>query len=150
MYAVAKEVDRAGISICCLQEVRYRNNGKRRIGVSSGAEYNLIWSGPKRRRDAGVGFLVKVDNHITVSAPDTQDPRIISMNITIHGFRTGLVNVYSPTYTNGTITQKDDFYRKIRKACISTEKNHKLILAGDFNAITSVVLKNSFLMEPPL
>ena len=53
MYAVAKEVDRAGISICCLQEIRYRNNG---IGVSSGAEYDFIWSGPKRRRDAGVGF----------------------------------------------------------------------------------------------
>ena len=143
MYAVAKEVDRSGLSICCLQEVRYRNSGKRRIGVDSGAEYDFIWSGPKRRRDAGVGFLVKVDKHIAASEPDTQDPRIISMNINVHGFKIRLVNVYSPTNTDGTPAQKDEFYRKIRKACISTEKNRKVIVAGDFNAITSVVLRNS-------
>ena len=93
--------------------------------------------------DLSVGFLVKVDKHIAASEPDTKDPRIISMNINVHGFKTRLINVYSPTNTDGTPAQKDDFYRKIRKACISTEKNHKLIVAGDFNAITSVVLRNS-------
>ena len=64
------------------------------------------------------------------------------MNINVHGFKIRLVNVYSPTNTDGTPAQKDEFYRKIRKACISTEKNRKVIVAGDFNAITSVVLRN--------
>ena len=66
------------------------------------------------------------------------------MNITVQGFKLRIVNVYSPTNTDGTISQKDDFYRKIRKACNLTEKKHKLIIAGDFNAITSIVLTNSF------
>ena len=65
------------------------------------------------------------------------------MNINVHGFKIRLVNVYSPTNTDGTPAQKDEFYRKIRKACISAEKNRKVIVAGDFNAITSVVLRNS-------
>ena len=65
------------------------------------------------------------------------------MNIIVHGFKVRLVNAYLPTNTDGSIGQKDDFYRKLRKACISNSKNHKLVVAGDFNAITSVVLQNS-------
>ena len=82
--------------------------------------------------------LTKVDKDIITSEPDIQDPRVIAMNITVQGFKLRRVNVYSPTNTDGTISQKDDFYRKIRKAC------NKLIIAGDFNAITSIVLTNSF------
>ena len=37
--------------------------------------------------------------------------------------------------------KKDDFYRLLRKACI-TQKNQKLIVTGDFNATTSVSLTN--------
>ena len=143
MYSIASEADRAKLSVCCLQEVRYRNRGKRRITVASGAEYDFIWSGPKRRRDAGVGFLVKVDQDIVASEPDMESSRLIAMNIIVHGFKIRLVNAYSPTNTDGSIGQKDEFYRKLRKACIPTAKNHKLVVAGDFNAITSVVLRNS-------
>ena len=86
MYAVAKEIDRLGITVCCLQEVRYRNNDKRTISLPSGAEYDFIWSGPKRRRDNGVGFLVKVDRNIVAEEPETQDTRVIAMNINIIWF----------------------------------------------------------------
>ena len=86
---------------------------------------------------------MKVDKHIAASEPDTQDPRIISMNMNLNCFKIRLVNVYSPINTDGTPAQKYEFYRKIHKACISTAKNRKVIVAGDFNAITSVVLINS-------
>ena len=119
MYAVAKEIDRLGITICCLQEVRYRNNDKRTISLPSGTEYEFIWSGPKRRRDNGVGFLVKLDKNIVAEEPDTQDPRVIAMNINLYGFKMRLVNAYSPTNTDGSSCQKDDFYRKVRTTCVS-------------------------------
>ena len=144
MYSIAKEIDRAGVFICCLQEVRFRNHGKRRIGLDSGAEYDFYWSGPKKKREMGVGVLVRVDKNIITSEPDTNDPRVISMNMSVYGFKIRLVNAYSPTDTNGTDYQKDDFYRKTRKACIPTKKHHKLILTGDFNAITAVATKQSF------
>ena len=108
MYSVAKEMDRLGITICCLQEVRYRNNDKRTISLPSGNEYDFIWSGPKRRRDNGVGFLVKKDKNITIAEPDTQDPQLIAMNINLYGFKIRLVNVYSPTNIDGSQNQKDD------------------------------------------
>ena len=102
-----------------------------------------MWSGPKRRREAGVAFLIKVEQGISYSKPDVEDPRLIAMNITIHGFKLRIVNLYSPTDTDGSAQQKDVFYRKVRKSCESLQKNHKLLVCGDFNAITSVVLSNT-------
>ena len=118
MYVITKEVARAGLSICLLQEVRYRNNGTRRISLDTGEEYDFIWSGPKRRRDAGVAILTKVDKDIITSEPDIQDPRVIAMNITVQGFKLRIVNVYSPTNTDGTISQKDDFLEKSARPAI--------------------------------
>ena len=143
IYCITKEVARAGLSICLLQEVRYRNNGQRIIRLNTGESYEFVWSGPKRRRETGVAFLIKVESGITYSKPDVEDPRLIAMNITVHGFKLRIVNVYSPTDTDGTAQQKDEFYRKVRKSCESLQKNHKLLVCGDFNAITSVVLSNT-------
>ena len=69
MYTIAKEIDRAGVLICCLQEVRFRNRGKRRIG------FLLEWT--EKKREMGVGVLVRVDKNIITSEPDTNDPRVI-------------------------------------------------------------------------
>ena len=143
IYCITKEVARAGLSICLLQEVRYRNNDQRIIRLNTGEVYEFMWSGPKRRREAGVAFLIKVEQGISYSKPDVEDPRLIAMNITIHGFKLRIVNVYSPTDTDGSAQQKDVFYRKVRKSCESLQKNHKLLVCGDFNAITSVVLSNT-------
>ena len=90
MYAIASEIDRAKLSICCLLEVRYRSSRKLWLTVASGAEYDFIWSGPKRRRDTGVGFLVKVDKDIVASDPDTETSRLIAMSIIVHGFKVRL------------------------------------------------------------
>ena len=144
IYCITKEVARAGLSLCLLQEVRYRNNDQRKIRLNTGEVYEFVWSGPKRRREAGVAFLIKVENGISYSKPDVEDPRLIAMNITIHGFNLRIVNVYSPTDTDGSVQQKDEFYRKVRKSCESLPKNHKLLVCGDFNAITSVVLSNTY------
>ena len=67
IYCITKEVARAGLSICLLQEVRYRNNGQRIIRLNTGESYEFVWSGPKRRRETGVAFLIKVENGITYS-----------------------------------------------------------------------------------
>ena len=52
-----------------------------------------------------------------------------------------MVNVYSPTNSDGSRNKKDEFYRSARKACIKNNKHQKLIVAGDFNAQTSVALR---------
>ena len=70
IYMITKEVARAGLAFCCLQEVRYRNTRKQRIRLDTGVEYDFLWCGIKKRRNAGVGILIKIDATITAADPD--------------------------------------------------------------------------------
>ena len=132
---------RAGLTFCCIQEVKYRNSGKKLIRLDSGEEFEFHWCGRQKRREAGVGFLIKVDPRIMISDPDTQDARYMSMDLKIYGFNLRVINVYSPTESNGSDNQKDLFYRSINKVCKKREKHQKVIVVGDFNAKTSLAYK---------
>ena len=114
MYTIAREVDRADLQLCCIQEVRHRNTGKKIIRLNNGNQYVFLWSGMKKRRDAGVGFLIKVDSKIEYSDPEINSPRVIAINMNIHGFKVRVVNAYSPTNIDGTLHKKDDFYKLLR------------------------------------
>ena len=142
MYMVTKDVARKNLLFCSLQEVRYRNIGNEVISLDTGENYAFKWSGPKRRRDGGVGVLIKICNEISFEDPDIATPRLLAMNLKICGFNVRLVNAYAPTDCDSSESKKDDFYRLLRKAC-ATQKNQKLIVTGDFNATTSVSLTNS-------
>ena len=141
LYMVAKQVADADLHICSLQEVRFRNSGKKIINLDSGETYVFFWSGPKQRRDAGVGILIKQCKDITHEDPDILDPRIIAMNITIKGYSIRLVNAYAPTNCDGSDSTKDAFYRMLGKASKKQQKNQKLVINGDFNATTSISTK---------
>ena len=138
---IATEIDNANLTFCCMQEVRYRNTGKKIIRLKNGAKYVFIWSGNKKRRDAGVGFLIKDHPKIEISEPEVSNSRITAINMTIFGFKVRVVNAYSPTNIDGSENQKRDFYRLLQRTCTKTETNRKLIVAGDFNAQTSLVYK---------
>ena len=109
------------------------------IELDTGEKYNFFWCGQKKRRAAGVGLLIKSERGITSSLPDYNDPRVMGINLNIHGFNIRLVIGYSPTNISGSDSARDDFHRKLKKACDSRPKNYKLIVAGDFNAETSFV-----------
>ena len=83
---VAKEVARQNLTFCALQEVRHRNTGDEIINLNNGEKYRFIWSGKKKRRDAGVGILVKNDPSIITEDPDFSNSRIMALNINIYGF----------------------------------------------------------------
>ena len=143
IYAITKQIAKLKLSFCSLQEVKYRNSGSKLIELDSGEKYEFHWIGMKKRREHGVGVLIKHDKDIEVSEPDIIDHRIIAFNIKIFGFSIRLVNAYAPTESAGSLLQKDNFYRSIKKACCKRNKHQKLILTGDFNATTSVSLQKS-------
>lgn len=143
MYMVAKEVARQNLTFCALQEVRHRNTGDEMINLNNGEKYRFIWSGKKKRRDAGVGILVKNDPSIIIEDPDFSNSRIMALNINIYGFKTRIVIAYSPTNADISVSTKESFYRDLRKACNKDNKNRKLIVLGDFNAETNMVLKKT-------
>ena len=138
MYSIVKEIARANLSFCCLQEVRHRNQGKKLIELDNGKRYNFLWCGKKKRREAGVGILIRAERGIRFSEPDFNNPRVMALNINIHGFKIRVVIGYSPTNVSDSEAMKDEFYRNLKKACDNCPKHHKLIVTGDFNAETSI------------
>ena len=95
--------------VCCLQEVKYRNIGKKLVELDSGEKNEFHLCAMKKGRGAEVGILIKCDKDITIDGPDFEDPRNIAFNLKIYGFNIRLVNVYAPTESGGSVTQKDAF-----------------------------------------
>ena len=54
---MCEELRKRKVDVCCLQEVRWRNEGARFIGVK-GRRYKLWWCG-NGDKTGGVGILVK-------------------------------------------------------------------------------------------
>ena len=75
-----------------------------------------MWCGMKKRREDGVGMMIKLDPEITVCEPDVCDPRVMAVNIKLFGFSIRVITCYSPTESDGSPLQKDEFYRTLRKA----------------------------------
>ena len=123
LYMVCKEAYQNNLHIIGLQEVRYRNSGSKIINLNNGEKYMFFWSGPKKRRVGGVGLLIKICKDISFEEPDVLNLRMIAINININGFHLRLVNAYSPTECDGTISAKDVFYRSLRKTCKTQDKN---------------------------
>ena len=62
----------------------------------------------------------------------------MGINLKVHGFNLRVVNVYSPTDCDVTEEQKNKFYSDLKKASKKQHKHKKVVIAGDFNATTSV------------
>ena len=140
MYMIAKEVAKHNLAFCALQEVRHRNTGNKIIELNTGEKYQFFWCGKKKRRDYGVGILVKIDPKINITEPDFNTPRVMAINLTIYGFKIRVIIGYSPTNVDENIHKKDEFYRNFKIANEAIGKHRKIVFAGDFNAETTVVL----------
>ena len=77
----------------------------------------------RKKRLGGVGVLIKNCKEINFDDPDISETRMIAMNININGFKLRFINSYSPTDCDGSDSQKDAFYRSLKKACIKANKH---------------------------
>ena len=144
IYMVAKQVAEAKLLVCSLQEVRYRNNGKQIINLDTGESFMFYWSGPKKRRDNGVGIMIRQCKEVSFDDPDVVDARMIAMNIKVNGYAIRLVNAYAPTNCDSSESSKDTFYRLLRKSTKKQFKQQKLIVNGDLNATTELSTKQCY------
>lgn len=143
---VVNEIDKAGISICGLQEVRRLNKRSALIKSDSGNKYEIHWSGNSNKRIHGVGIVIKVDPFIEIIEMVPIDARIITADVIVRNCSVKIINCYAPT-KDSTDSAKDLFYRSLNKLLKSTKKRQKIICLGDFNDITSVALSNKSLRE---
>ena len=105
MYAVAKEACRANLTICALQEVRWTGSGAQVIEVNTGEQYEFHWSGYKRKREAGVGLLIRQSPDIVIGDVNYIGPRLMSASISIKGFNTKVIVAYAPTDATNTYSK---------------------------------------------
>ena len=122
------ELQRYGIDICCISEVKWPGSGCEYV-----RNWRLHFSGSADLRRHGVGILVS--------------PRLKSQLLQIHClsnrlivaiFRMGrvklhLVSVYAPT-DDKLEAVKEGFYSSLQSYADSVPVRDKLIIAGDFNA----------------
>ena len=105
--------------------------------------WQFVWSGFKRKLEAGVAFILAphvklVDSHVHY------DARILSVRVIIYGLCLTLTCSYAPTDCS-TETSKTIFYRELRKANVEMLKytRFKSINLGDFNATLGKDSKSS-------
>lgn len=93
IYAIAKELNRRNLAVCCL---RWRESGAKLVTLDTGEKFEFHWSGYKKKREAGVGILIRVHPDIEINTPDVATPRLIAIDIKVHGFNLRIVNCYAP------------------------------------------------------
>ena len=106
IYTIAKELSKTNMEFLLLQEVRYRGIGSKLIEIDTGEKFEYHWSGYKRKREAGVGILIRVSKDIEINDPDFNEPRVMGINLIVHGFNLRIVNAYAPTDCDNSVEKK--------------------------------------------
>ena len=116
IYSVTKEIVKANLAFCCLQEVCWRGTGSKIIALDTGKKFEFHWAGYRKKRQAGTGILIRVDPNIEISSPNINAARVMGIDLKINGFNIRIVNAYAPTEATGTVPQKQSFYSLLSKA----------------------------------
>ncbi|PSN38555.1 hypothetical protein C0J52_14819 [Blattella germanica] len=124
---LTRELDRTGLDIVALQEVRWPGEGSQESG-----KFTLYYGGATKP-EFGTGFLVR---RSILSA--IRDIKFVSDRISYiilkgkrHDFI--IVNVYGPTEASDD-TIKDEFYEELESVFDRLSRYHMKIVLGDFNA----------------
>ena len=138
-----QEAQNLKLDVLALQEVRRVGTGSIDLDSGSLKGWQFIWSGFKRKAEAGVAFVLAphvklIDTHVHLEA------RILSVRVIIHGLCLSLTCAYSPT-EEATDSAKSIFYRELRKASSDMLKYNrfKSVNLGDFNATIGMDSKDS-------
>lgn len=127
---VTEELRRRMVDVCCLQEVRWRGQGSRFIGVQ-GRRYKLWWSG-NDAGNGGVGILVKEELCESVLEVRRKSDRVMAMGFV---FKQEIVRVicgYAPQ-TGRPALEKERFYDEMAYEWDMQGTNELVLGLGDFN-----------------
>ena len=112
---IAREADRANLTICGLQETRRLKKGEVILNIpGKKSQYIFHWSGFERKREYGVGLLIRKSPFIQAENVNYHGPRHISASIVIKGCKVFVISAYAPTET-ATASAKSAFYCELNK-----------------------------------
>ena len=125
---LVRELERYGIDICCLSEVKWLGHGHADL-----KDWSLAFSGSTSIRQRGVGVLLSPQ--LKASLIDTYfiSDRLMSCVLRLGKIKLHVVAVYAPTEDKSEV-EKENFYAALQAYADSVPWRDKLIIAGDFNA----------------
>ena len=115
---VARELDRYGIDIAALSEIRVLGES---VIEETGGGYTFFLKGKPLgdHQYHGVGFAIS--------------ERLMTMSFPLEGSTLNIICAYAPTLAKSDEI-KDSFYNALSDAIDEVPASHKLLLTGDFNA----------------
>ena len=129
MIEVANEMQKAGVNILALQEVRWV--GQERIDKK---DFTMFYSEPKTRTgQGGTGFIIDSVTRKSLIYFEPINERMCKLRLRSKLRNVSLITVYAPTEESNE-EEKTKFYSQLCKECEKTPKYDTLIILGDFNA----------------
>ena len=133
-------MDKAGLYGCAFSEFRRLGVGSCMVEAGEN-EYEVHWSGFKRKREYGVGIAIKVQPGIEIGEIKAINERLMTAAVEIFGLSMKLISAYAPTEP-GKESAKMKFYQNLKKIK-PDHPDQKLVYLGDFNATTDAVRKTA-------
>ena len=127
---VCEELRKRKVDVCCVQEVRWRGQGTRFLGVKN-RRYKLWWSGNDSGMN-GVGILVKEELCEKVVEIRRRSDRIMTLVLAFGEKITRVICAYGPQ-SGRPAAEKEHFYDELAcewDLCSNTEM---VLGLGDFN-----------------
>ena len=124
-------LERRKIDICCIQEVRYRNEGSNVIGDAE-QKYKFWYKGNPEGTN-GVGILIKhelTDNVIDIAR---HCDRLISIKAVFGDSVWHIFSLYAPQ-VGRPASEKLEFWEKVEEEVGRIPANDGLVIGGDVNA----------------
>lgn len=127
---VCEELRKRRVDVCCLQEVRWRGQGARFMGVK-GRRYKLWWSG-NSEGIGGVGVLVKEELCEKVVEVRRRSDRVMTVIMAFEEEVVRIICVYSPQ-SGRTDAEKERFYDELSSEWDLQSVGELVLGMGDFN-----------------
>jgi len=126
--SMIKEVEKYGLGIVALQEIRWKEAGSIDMG-----NMTILFGGCDERGQYGVGFAVRKNIVPTIKDFRIINPKLALLKIETKWFDIVFINVHAPTEDKSQ-QEKEDFYTEIEQLLEGISNSKIKIVLGDMNA----------------
>ena len=127
---VAALLAKRKIDICCLQEVRYKNQGCTSIG-SNDEKYKLWYSGGPDKLN-GVGIMMKAELADNVIEVERYDDRLMKIRMVVGKKIWNIFSAYAPQ-VGRTMQEKVEYWERFEDKLGQISEAEILLVGGDVN-----------------
>ena len=121
---------RRTVDICCLQEVRYRNQGCTSFGENE--EKFKFWYSGGQDKVNGVGIMMKKELADSVFEIKRYDDRMMKIRMVVGKRIWNIFSIYAPQ-SGRPVQEKIDFWEKLEDEVGQTPESEVLLIGGDVN-----------------